>query len=88
MVILATILNFQKLMFYGCDVETFCFNRYSKLKHFIEKKQKYEQLKKKLFIYYQEHSNRVQWTKESAEVNILTLMRFVYICSATTIVVN
>jgi len=32
MVILSTILNFQKLMFYGCDMETFCFNRYSKAK--------------------------------------------------------
>jgi|LakMenEpi03Aug12_release.lakeMendotaPanAssembly.Ray.scaffolds.fasta_scaffold4479710_1 hypothetical protein len=32
MVILATISNFQKLMIDGCDVETFCFNRYSKEK--------------------------------------------------------
>ncbi len=32
MVILATILNFQKLIFSGCDRDMFCFNRYTKAK--------------------------------------------------------
>ena len=50
MVILATILNFQKFMLYGCDMETFCFNRYSKAKvetFFYREKAKIRTIKEK-----------------------------------------
>ena len=49
MAILATILNFQKLLFFSCDMKMFCFNRFSKGKAeiFLAKKAKIRSIKVK-----------------------------------------
>ena len=55
---------------------------------FLSRKSKNKNNCCKNYLFTIKNIATVHWTKESAEVNILTFMRFVYICSATTIVVN